>query len=109
MEVLRCPSCGSPNLDKRAAAEYRCAHCGTRFVLTHGPSGFVDVVLVQTGPNQIAVIRALREMTDLELGAAKRLTDAPPGIVAHGLPEFKGEELKARLEQAGATVEIRPI
>jgi large subunit ribosomal protein L7/L12 len=68
----------------------------------------VDVVLVQTGRKQIHVIKALREVTTLDLAAAKRLADRPPGVVAQAVTPEEGARIKARLEEAGATVEIKP-
>jgi len=107
VEALKCPCCGSPNLEK-VNFEYKCPHCGTRFTLAHAPTTFVDVVLTQTGSKQIYVIKALREVTDLDLAAAKRATDTPPAIVARGVALAKGEAIKAELERAGATVELKP-
>jgi ribosomal protein L7/L12 len=109
VEVLKCPSCGSPDLDRVSLTEYRCAYCGTRVLLAQAPTAFVDVVLTQTGSKQISVIKALREATDLSLAAAKRATDAPPVIVARSVPLAKGEAIKSELERAGATAELKPV
>ena len=115
MEALKCPSCGSSDLSQLSSAEFRCLHCGTGFVLTHGKTGFVDVVLVQTGKKSIEVIQALREVSTkentikvIDLAMAKRLTDGEPCVVVPNVPSDVGERVKARLEKAGATVELKP-
>jgi len=114
MEALRCPSCGSPALERGAGGEYRCPYCGARFLLTVAPGAavapdLVDVVLVAyPRKKQIAVIKALREATDLALRPAKEATDSLPSVVAAGVPSREGERIRALLEEAGATVEVRP-
>lgn len=115
METLKCPSCGSTDLNRLEPAEYKCLHCGTGFVLTRAETGFVDVVLVQAGKKKIDVIMALREVTTKEptiemmgLAMAKRLTNSPPCVVVPNLSLEVGERVKARLEKAGATVELKP-
>jgi len=76
---------------------------------------FVDVVLVQTGKKPINVIQALREVSsteatieNIDLATAKRLTDATPSVVVPNVTSEVGERVKARLEKAGATVELKP-
>jgi len=76
---------------------------------------FVDAVLVEAGEKKINVITALREITTketalemLDLARAKQLTDATPCIVASNVTLEVGERVKARLEKAGATVELKP-
>lgn len=115
MKALKCPSCGSSDLNQLSSSEYRCLYCGTGFMLTQAQTGFVDVVLVQAGPKKTDVILALREITTTEtiletidLARAKRLTDTTPCVVAPNLPLEVGERVKARLEKAGATVELKP-
>jgi ribosomal protein L7/L12 len=115
MEALKCPSCGSSDLHQLSPAEYKCTYCGTGFILTRAQTGFVDVVLVQAGKKKIEVIKALREITTrepvlemLDLATAKRLTDATPSVVAPNVPAEVGERVRARLERAGATVELKP-
>jgi ribosomal protein L7/L12 len=115
METLQCPSCGRNELTRLDPAEYKCLHCGTSFILTRAETGFVDVVLVQAGPQKTDVILALREVTTreptiemLDLATAKRLTDSPPCVVVPNLSVEVGQRVKARLEKAGATVELKP-
>ena len=115
METLICPRCGSHELNRLSPGEYRCAHCGTGFVLTQARSNFVDVVLVQAGKQQIDVIKVLREVSTTEptikmidLAMAKRMTDNTPSVVVPNVPLEVGERVKARLEKAGATAELKP-
>ncbi len=65
-----------------------------------------DVVLTSAGPNKIAVIKIVREVTGLGLVEAKNLTEAG-GNIKEALKKEEAEELKARLEEAGATVELK--
>lgn len=115
METLKCSSCGSNDLHQLGPAEYKCLHCGTSFILTHAQTGFVNVVLVQAGKKKTDVILALREVTTkettikvIDLAMAKQLTDATPCIVVPNVTLEVGERVKARLEKAGATVELKP-
>ena len=70
-----------------------------------GPSK-VNVVLTAAGANKIAVIKIVREVTSLGLVEAKNLTEAG-GAIKEGLKKEEAEELKAKLEEAGATVELK--
>jgi len=65
------------------------------------------VVLVSTGANKIAVIKEVRTMTSLGLKEAKDLVDAAPKPVKEGVPKEEAEEMKKKLEAAGATVELK--
>ena len=65
-----------------------------------------DVVLTSAGANKIAVIKIVREVTSLGLVEAKNLTEAG-GAIKEGLKKEEAEELKAKLEEAGATVELK--
>jgi len=66
-----------------------------------------NVVLASAGGNKIAVIKEVREATGLGLKEAKDLVDGAPKVVKEALPKAKAEELKAKLEAAGATVELK--
>lgn len=66
-----------------------------------------DVELSETGPNKIAVIKVVRELTEKGLKDAKDLVDAAPKIVAEGLAKDKADEMKKRLEDAGAKVALK--
>ena len=65
-----------------------------------------DVVLTSCGANKIAVIKVVREATGLGLVEAKNLTEAG-GAIKEGLKKEEAEELKAKFEEAGATVELK--
>lgn len=69
-----------------------------------GPSK-ATVVLVNAGAAKINVIKIIREITGLGLKEAKDIADAG-GNVKEGIPASEAEELKAKLEEAGATVEL---
>ena len=66
-----------------------------------------DVVLTSAGTQKIQVIKAVREATGLGLKEAKALVDGAPAPVKEGVPAAEAEELKAKLEAAGATVELK--
>jgi large subunit ribosomal protein L7/L12 len=66
-----------------------------------------DVVLASIGANKIQVIKAVREATGLGLKEAKELVDGAPATVKEAVPAADAEELKAKLEEAGATVELK--
>lgn len=65
------------------------------------------VVLTSAGANKIAVIKEVRTMTSLGLKEAKDLVDAAPKPVKDGVPKEEAEEMKKKLEAAGATVELK--
>jgi large subunit ribosomal protein L7/L12 len=66
-----------------------------------------NVILAKTGDNKINVIKAVREITGLGLKEAKDLVEAAPKAVKEGLAKAQAEEMKKKLEDAGATVEIK--
>ena len=65
-----------------------------------------NVVLKDAGANKIAVIKVVREATGLGLKEAKELVDGAPKTVKEAAPKADAEGLKAKLEEAGATVEL---
>ena len=65
------------------------------------------VVLTSSGANKIAVIKEVRTMTSLGLKEAKDLVDAAPKPVKEGVPKEEAEEMKKKLEAAGAAVELK--
>ncbi|MCM8763336.1 MAG: 50S ribosomal protein L7/L12 [Candidatus Omnitrophica bacterium] len=65
------------------------------------------VVLTNAGANKIAVIKEVRAMTNLGLKEAKDLVDAAPKPVKENVPKQEAEEMKKKLEAAGATVELK--
>jgi large subunit ribosomal protein L7/L12 len=66
-----------------------------------------DVVLTAAGDKKIQVIKAVREITGLGLKEAKDLVEAAPKAVKEGLPKDQAEEIKAKLEEQGATAELK--
>jgi len=66
-----------------------------------------DVVLTAVGDKKIQVIKAVREVTGLGLKEAKDLVESAPKAVKEGAPKAEAEELKAKLEAAGASVELK--
>src|SRR3989344_6889458 len=67
----------------------------------------VSVILKAAGDQKIQVIKALRDVLGLGLKEAKDLADAAPKPVKEGIAVKEAEELKSKLEAAGATVEIK--
>ena len=67
----------------------------------------VDVVLTSAGGSKINVIKAVREITGLGLKEAKDLVDGAPKPVKEGVAREEAEEIKKKLEEAGATVELK--
>jgi large subunit ribosomal protein L7/L12 len=66
-----------------------------------------DVILVNDGGKKINVIKEVRAITQLGLGEAKALVEGAPKPVKEGVNKAEAEELKKRLEEAGATVELK--
>lgn len=66
-----------------------------------------DVVLADVGSNKIAVIKAVREITGLGLKEAKDLVEGAPKAVKEGAARAEAEDLKKKLEAAGAKVELK--
>ena len=65
-----------------------------------------DVVLKDVGANKIQVIKVVRDATGLGLKEAKDLVDGAPKTIKEGVSKEEAEELKAKFEEAGATVEL---
>jgi large subunit ribosomal protein L7/L12 len=66
-----------------------------------------DVILAAVGSNKIQVIKVVRELTGLGLKEAKDLVDGAPKPVKEGVPKDEAQKIKARLEEQGATVEVK--
>ncbi|WP_449674997.1 50S ribosomal protein L7/L12 [Eggerthellaceae bacterium PR-HUZ602407-17] len=66
-----------------------------------------DVILEGFGDNKIAVIKVVREITGLGLKEAKETVEGAPKPVAEGVAKEKAEEIKAKLEEAGAAVTLK--
>lgn len=65
-----------------------------------------NIVLKDGGANKIAAIKVVREITELGLKEAKDLVDGAPQTVKEGVKKEEAEEIKAKFEEAGATVEL---
>ena len=66
-----------------------------------------DVVLVDHGANKINVIKVVREVTGLGLKEAKELVDTPPKALKEGVSKEEAEEIKKKVEEVGAKVELK--
>lgn len=66
-----------------------------------------NVVLAKVGDNKINVIKAVREITGLGLKEAKDLVEGAPKAVKESVDKAQAEEIKKKLEEAGATVEVK--
>ena len=71
------------------------------------PTSF-NVILTNAGAQKIQVIKAVREVTTLGLKEAKDLVDGAPNPVKEGVNKEEADALKAKLEEAGASVDIKP-
>lgn len=71
------------------------------------PTSF-NVILTGAGAQKIQVIKAVREVTTLGLKEAKDLVDSAPSPVKEGVNKEEADALKAKLEEVGASVEIKP-
>jgi large subunit ribosomal protein L7/L12 len=65
-----------------------------------------DVILKAAGPNKLAVVKVVKELTGLGLKEAKDLVDGAPKPVKEGVDKATAEDLKTRLADAGADVEV---
>ncbi|WP_214734749.1 50S ribosomal protein L7/L12 [Exiguobacterium sp. s154] len=66
-----------------------------------------DVILTNAGAGKINVIKAVREITGLGLKEAKALVDGTPAPVKEGISKEDADAIKAKLEEAGASVEVK--
>ena len=66
-----------------------------------------DVILAEAGAEKIKVIKVVREITGLGLKEAKEVVEGAPKAVAEGVNKEKAEEIKAKLEEAGAAVTLK--
>jgi len=92
MAAMAMPAAGAPAAGAAAAGEEK-----TEFT----------VVLANSGPNKIPAIKVIRELTGLGLKEAKDLADAAPKAIKEGVAKEEAEELKKKLEEAGAKVELK--
>ena len=66
-----------------------------------------DVELTEAGGQKIAVIKVVREITGLALGEAKAAVDGAPKVIKEGVAKEEAEEMKKKLEEAGAKVTLK--
>ena len=66
-----------------------------------------EVNLKDIGPNKINVIKAVREVTSLGLREAKELVESAPTAIKEGIAKEEADEIKGKLEEAGASVEVK--
>lgn len=66
-----------------------------------------DAILAEVGANKISVIKVVRELTGLGLKEAKELVDGAPKAIKEAVSKDAAEEIKKKLEEAGAKVEIK--
>ena len=66
-----------------------------------------DVILAEAGASKIGVIKVVRDLTGLGLKEAKELVEGAPAKVKEGISKDAAEEVKAKLEEAGAKVELK--
>lgn len=89
-----------------AAAQVAAAGSGAAVVEVEEQTEF-NVVLMSCGAEKIKVIKVVRELTGLGLKEAKDLVDNAPGNVKEGVSKAEAEEVKAKLTEVGATVELK--
>ena len=90
--AVAAPGVAAPAGDGAAAAEEQTAF---------------DVVLAGAGDKKIQVIKVVRAITGLGLKEAKDLVDGAPNPVKEGIPREEADSIKAQLEEAGASVEVK--
>lgn len=66
-----------------------------------------NVILLGSGEKKVNVIKVVREITGLGLKEAKAMVDEAPSSVKEGIPKAEAEEIKKKLEEAGASVELK--
>lgn len=66
-----------------------------------------DVVMSSFGSNKVSVIKAVRELTGLGLKEAKELVEGAPSTIKEGVEKEEADSMKAKLEEAGASVELK--
>ena len=67
----------------------------------------LDIELTAAGDKKVGVIKVVREITGLGLKEAKELVDGAPNVIKEGVAAAEAEELKAKLEEAGASVTLK--
>ena len=89
-----------------AAAPVAVAAAPAEEEVAKGPSE-VTVYLKAVGASKLAVVKAIQAITGLGLGDAKKLTDVVPSVIKEKISPAAAEEVKAKLVEAGAEVEVK--
>ncbi|OPL08163.1 MAG: 50S ribosomal protein L7/L12 [delta proteobacterium ML8_F1] len=89
-----------------ASAPMMVAGAGAAAVVEEEQTEF-DVILSNAGAKKIGVIKVVREITGLGLKEAKELVDNAPNPVKEGIAKEEAEAIKAKLEEAGAAIELK--
>ena len=89
-----------------AAAPVAVAAAPAEEETTKGPAE-VTVYLKAVGASKLAVVKAIQAITGLGLGDAKKLTDVVPSVIKEKISPAAAEEVKAKLVEAGAEVEVK--
>ena len=89
-----------------AAAPVAVAAAPAEEEVQKGPSE-VTVYLKAVGASKLAVVKAIQAITGLGLGDAKKLTDVVPSVIKEKISPAAAEEVKAKLAEAGAEVEVK--
>ena len=89
-----------------ASAPVAVAAAGDAGAAAAGPAE-VTVTLTDVGGTKVAVIKAVREITGLGLVEAKGMVDKCPSVIKENIKPEEAEEIKAKLTEAGATVEVK--
>ena len=89
-----------------AAAPVAVAAAPAEEETTKGPSE-VTVYLKAVGASKLAVVKAIQAITGLGLGDAKKLTDVVPSVIKEKISPAAAEDIKAKLVEAGAEVEVK--
>ena len=66
-----------------------------------------DVILKAAGPNKLGIVKIVKELTGLGLKEAKDLVDSAPKAIKEGVDKASAEEIKAKLTEGGADVEVQ--
>jgi hypothetical protein len=105
MNIRKCGGCGAPLPPDSNVCEF----CGCKNIdeLVRESGTTLNVTLVRVGNKPINVIKVIREITNLGLGEVKALTDNVPSVIKKGINQTETEDIKRRLEEVGAYVEIK--
>ncbi|WP_457794194.1 50S ribosomal protein L7/L12 [Acinetobacter baumannii] len=107
LELVELISAFEEKFNVSAAAVAVAASAGGAAAAAAEEQSEFNVELTSFGANKVAVIKAVREATGLGLKEAKDLVEGAPQVLKEGVSKEEGEELKKKLEEAGATVTLK--